>query len=538
MKLERLHEYVLPTVVIGLGMLLAVFVGKLSGGGNIPRLFMLFAAVAALVLLIAQNRNVWLLIPACWFLIGKVQILPIPFSVRDLTVMLVFGMTLVMLAFKLVRAKPEYGWLDLLLALNVGYLATCFARNPVGIDAFNSDLVGGKPYFDVFIGGLAYWVLMRMRVTPGAAKTLPLITVITSGTIAVFGLVTWFFPATAPILTSFYSGIDSGRYQDPANLDQGSSSQPERMSGFRDFGKWGSIAICSYFHPFTLLIPAYPFRVLGFVILGIALLLSGFRSFVMYAGAMFLMGTFFRTGFRGLLGPVLAAVFALVLLVAGQGRIYDLPLVVQRSLAFLPGDWDYYAKQSGEGSTEWRVIMWKTVLTSDEFIRNKFLGDGFGFTRRELQFISVRNFGIQTDDMSREIAMIAGDYHSGPVSSLKFVGVPGLILFYILLIAMARKAVVQIKRARNTPYFTFALFVGMPIIFEPFFFTFIFGGYNGALPTALFGAGMLKLTECSLNDYLAKPEAQSPERISPEARPHGTPQGETLTGSPRVTARP
>ena len=526
MKLERLHEYVLPTVVIGLGMLFAVFVGKLSGGGNMPRIFMVFGAIAAVTLLIAQNKNVWILIPACWFLIGRVQILPIPFSVRDLTVMLVFGMTLIIVAFKLVRSKPEYGWLDLLLVLNVGYLTTCFVRNPVGLDAFNSDLVGGKPYFDVFIGALAYWVLARMRVTPGAAKTLPILTVITSGSTAVLGLVTWFFPGTAPVLSSFYSDVSLGRYEeDPTSAPQGNSAEPERMMGFRDVGKYGSIAICSYFHPLTLLIPAYPFRMLGLAILGIALLLSGFRSYVMYAGAMFLMGTMFRTGLRGLVGPVLAAVFAVIILVAAQGRVYHLPLSVQRSLSFLPGNWDSAAKMSGEGSSEWRFQMWKTVLTSDQFIRNKFLGDGFGFTRRELQFISVRNYGIRTDEMTREIAMIAGDYHSGPISSIKFVGVPGLILIYLLMIAMARKAVVQIKRARNTPYFTFALFVGMPIIFEPFFFTFIFGGYNAALPTALFSVGMLKLTECSLNDYLAKTEAPSPEQVLPEPARTAHPRG-------------
>ena len=516
MKLERLHEYILPTVAIGGGMLFAVFVGHLTGGGDMSRIVMMFAGIVLLALVIKQSRNLWVLIPACWFLLGRVQMLPVPFSVRDLMVMLVFGMTLVLVAIKIIRVKPVYGWLEFLLALNLLYLATCFIRNPVGSKAFNSDLVGGKPYFDVFIGVLAYWVLVRMRVTPTASKFLPLLTVGFAVVTSILGLITYFFPATAPILWEYYSDVDSGNYRDPAALNQSESGGADRFMGFRDLGKFGSIALFSHFRPITTLIPEFPFRMLGLASLGVVLLLSGFRSYVMYAAAMFLLGSYFRGGLRGLFVPMISGAMVLIVLASGQGRLFELPLPMQRALSFLPGRWDNEAVMSGQGSSQWRFEMWKIVLTSDDFIRNKLLGDGFGFTLRELEFISVRRFGIQTDDMTREIAMIAGDYHSGPISSIKFVGVPGLILFYMLMIAMARKAAVLIGRAKNTPYFTFALFIGMPIIFEPFFFTFIFGGYNAALPTAIFGLGMLKLTESSLADYQAGTEPNRPKLPSRE----------------------
>jgi hypothetical protein len=69
------------------------------------------------------------------------------------------------------------------------------------------------------------------------------------------------------------------------------------------------------------------------------------------------------------------------------------------------------------------------------------------------------------------------------------------------------------KRARETKAFSLALFVGIPIIYEPFNFVFVFGGLDSNYSQLLFWAGLLTMTR----RYLDKGEklARSGNRISP-----------------------
>lgn len=516
MKLERIPEYVLPAVVLLGGMLFAAAAGAMTGGGDTSKLAIVLGAILGLAGMIAMNRNLWVLIPPCWFLVGRVLVLPLPFSVRDLSVLCVGGSVLVLTALKVFRRKPKFEALDLLLAFNLVYLATCFARNPVGFDASNSAIVGGKPYFDVCIAMLAYWILVRMEATPRLANIVTLLCVASAALMAVLTLGIRIRPSIYPALVLFYSGLDRSGYALAGAGVTGDGVQ--RFMGFRDLGRYGGTAICSFFPPLSLLLPINFGRFLGFGVVCAMLLMSGFRSEIIYFGVIFFLGIYFRSGWGGVIGPVLAVVLTIVVTTGGQGYIYQLPLEAQRALSFLPGKWDPRAIDSGRGSTEWRVEMWKIVLTSDRYIRNKFLGDGFGFPRREFESIQqMSRFGAQTDAMTREVAMIAGDYHSGPITTLKFVGVPGVVLFYLLMFAMAREAARVIRRAKSTPYFPFALFVGMPIIIEPFFFTLIFGGFNTALPQAIFNLGMLKLAKHALDTHLSKVESVAPA-ASPKLR--------------------
>ena len=54
---------------------------------------------------------------------------------------------------------------------------------------------------------------------------------------------------------------------------------------------------------------------------------------------------------------------------------------------------------------------------------------------------------------SQENMLISGDFHSGPVSTIRFVGYVGLALFFPLLVGIAVYAARLIKRAKGTPYF-------------------------------------------------------------------------------------
>jgi O-antigen ligase len=196
-------------------------------------------------------------------------------------------------------------------------------------------------------------------------------------------------------------------------------------------------------------------------------------------------------------------------LIGAQSAGVHLPLTAQRALSFLPGDWDNQAKSAAEESSDWRFYMWQVALNSNEFIKNKLLGDGFGFSGYELQ---IMNQAEDSDGGNgyvggdpQEAYMIVGAFHSGPISAIRYVGWVGLALYLALLFAAAGYAWRLMRAAASTPFLPLALFIGLPAVFEPIRYIFIYGAYDAGFPETIFVCGMLRLLSKAL---AAWPETQ------------------------------
>jgi hypothetical protein len=172
---------------------------------------------------------------------------------------------------------------------------------------------------------------------------------------------------------------------------------------------------------------------------------------------------------------------------------------MQRSLSFLPGTWNEQHIRDAEGSSEWRYDLWREALSSEAYIRNKWLGDGLGMTAdelrrsKDLQLLNAQ--GGTGFDVHRENILINADYHSGPVQTIKVIGYIGLAVLILAQIRLAVHAHRQILRCRNTEWFSVALFFGIPLIWYPFFFVFIFGSFIHGASTFLLGSAMMRLLE-------------------------------------------
>jgi hypothetical protein len=70
-----------------------------------------------------------------------------------------------------------------------------------------------------------------------------------------------------------------------------------------------------------------------------------------------------------------------------------------------------------------------------------------------------------------------------------------MLLMQLRMMVLAHR---QIQRSRGTEWFPVALFFGIPIIWYPFFFTFIFGAFNLDGIAILMNAGILRLLENNL----------------------------------------
>lgn len=506
MKIERINEYVTITIVTLLGLVFAIACGRMTGEGQLWLTGSIAAVVCSVTLCVTLRARVWLLIPLCWELTGSIPLLPIPFSVRDIAVLLVFGSFLVFYALKLLREKVPLDLLDLVVVANIGYLATVYIRNPVGFRAFGSELVGGRPYFNVAIACLAYWIMKRTPNIPRDIRRLPILLLVGAMVMSIVGITTLLAPKAAAVLANVYSAFEP----DLLIAEEATGRRPTLTIA----GNAGMRVLCSYFIPLTMIMPIFPIRFMGTIGSLALIALSGFRSSLFTAMAYMAMSTFFRKRIQDLFIFGMAGCLLLVILSAGNGRLFTLPLSVQRSLSFLPGNWDYRAVQDAKGSSEWRFEMWQMVLTEDKWIKNKWLGDGFGFTQHDLAIMeraAAGGAGFLTGTR-QESFLIVGAYHSGPLSAIRYAGVVGLILLYILMVQTAVRGWRLIGQSRTTHYFPIALFVGMPAIFAPFAFTVIAGGYDVNLPDALFTAGLLRVLERAIAGSIATASNQSDSR--------------------------
>lgn len=535
MKLDRLHEYILPVIVTFLGMLLAAYCGNLSGNGQTKTLVWVVVGVALVAMFLLCRENIWLLVPATFALYGSVPLLPLRFAPRDLSVFFVFVGFLVLKAARVVRYKPKFEAVDWWLFLTLLYLLSVFIRNPVGLEILGTDRVGGRPYFHTFVAVLAYWILARALLAP--RHVVLLIVLICLGRISegMLSFIAIYFPETVPVLSQFYTGIDRSAYDmtdiRAVQMGENTSRQPYLAL----IGNPIVLALWSFCRPLTVVNPLYIFRFLLLALAFLAIFASGFRSSFAANFAMMYIASYLRRGSREVVRLSLLVFPGLLLLVAGQGTFFDLPLSAQRALSFLPGRWDQVAIDDAKGSTEWRVNMWKATLTEDKYLRNKWLGDGFGFDLRDLSVMAA-NQVADTPEAQAENQLIVGGVHSGPISAIRYVGIVGLFIFIGLLVVSARMAWKLVRRAEGTAYYPLTLFVGLPLIWNPVNYIFIFGGYDGALPETIFGIGMLKMLAHSLDVHAAQP---SPAAGNPPA-PRRVPVWEhppILVGAKRVAGQ-
>jgi hypothetical protein len=216
-------------------------------------------------------------------------------------------------------------------------------------------------------------------------------------------------------------------------------------------------------------------------------------------------GIAYRGGLAHVLFAGLSSVFLLGIL-AIVNIASPLPPNVQRALSPFPGTWEKRYIEGAEESTEWRVEMWKEALFTDYWINDKILGDGLGFTRRELLMMEDMASGGGSNLDSRgsgmtsqqEAMMVTGGYHSGPVQTVRTVGYVGLGILLLAMIRMAVHAHRQILRCRGTEWFPLSLYFGIPVIVLPPFFVFIFGDFGRDVSALFLSYGIITLLEKNL----------------------------------------
>ena len=491
-----MNERIIVNIVVLVGaLILALFLGNwvVSDPEGVGVGIVL---VTALVLFLALNKNIWVLIPASMTLAIKFPFIPGGFSLAELISMYVVFCSFLMLltrkvVFRLRMTSLEWLSFFILLLMLQSYL-----RNPVGIRLLGSEYVGGRPYVIVFFGVAAGWVLASTRTTQNYISK-----AFHWSILAYFGSFILNLAAqlsfTVAKYTAILFGITGGHVADTGyDAVTKDSGRADRNRAASLFARAGSRILIAKLDPIRAIIkPLWLLLLIGIIL---AAGVSGYRSVIATTAMILMLGAYYWGGLRSVMMAGFLALVGYIGIIVLH-LVSPLPPNIQRSLTFLPGPWEERHIEDAGASTDWRVEMWKEAMYTDRYIRNKFIGDGLGISRADyMHMVQISDAVLLTDEMSQERAMLAGDFHSGPVTTIKVIGYFGLIVLTIAMLVLAWRAHRLILFSRGKPFFSQVLFFCVPMVISPIVYMFIFGSFKTSIPLWFIQIGLLRLLENNL----------------------------------------
>lgn len=495
---------IVTIIVMIIALIIAVLLGANVGSNDRTTPIIFLACIVAGGLIFSMGSNLWMLVPVFWIWTDRISVLPLPLTVRELVLLFAVAAATFSLPLGGFKFKNRFNILDWLVIIMLADVGLVFALNPVGVSALGSDTVGARPYFVIAISFLGYLLVSNQIVSADKARWIPKATLVGAAILSVGKLLCFLAPSLGFILYPIYSGFaPSAQALDPTSVNTAGST---RFTFLLDFSQVLLLFLMASVPPMKIITPLNPVRFILYMTGVIGLFVSGFRSWVIAYGAYFFIAGYFWGKWKEVSKLALIGIVGLLAVII-TNEVSPLPVGVQRSLSFLPGNWDKESVEGAESSVDWRIDMWKDTLFTDNVITQKYIGDGFGYSAREMKIFNDMRFtsGGASSEAYQEYFKITGSLHSGPLSSIRYVGYLGFLLFLTSSIIVSISYARTIRRLWGSPFRLFALFVGIPWVFHPLYFLVIFGSFDHALPNLIFGIGLLKMLQNTLrNEELKK----------------------------------
>ncbi len=393
------------------------------------------------------------------------------------------------------RAK----WVSIsLLFLAAVVVLTAWAHGGIGFRMLGSSTFGGKKYFSLITGMMLYFGMTAYPVKRERAglyvalyflsALTALATLLAAAGGREFYFLVEFFPIEGAVNEAMSSGpVFSGNVQVTRLNDLSWVAGGVFCYMLARFGVRGVLDMTK------------PWRLLLFTAVLAAGAMSGYRSIMIIFGLSFIL-MFWLEGLHRtrymlclLLGGVLLAVVALP-------NLRHLPPAIQRSLAFLPLNIDPEVQMNADGTSEWRLEMWREILP--QVPRHLFNGAGYALNSDEFYMVGREVASGQVG--SYESASTSGDYHNGPLSVVMPFGLAGVLGFCWFLwsgIAVLRRNFrYGDPGLRNLNTFLLAYFIVRVIGFF-----FVFGSLHSDM---MVFAGLIGLSIC-LNGGVCQPQPQA-----------------------------
>lgn len=402
-------------VLVAILVIMSFFVGGQISDSKTTSLGVV-AAVAGGFTLLYMGKNAWWLIFLAPPVIEMLHIRA-PFSLP--AVMLIAPGILFYWILMWIMGYVRIKWrslpvLDALMCILFIYLCVSFYRRPVAFLALGLDMddIGGKEYVIFLLSFLSYISLSCIPVNFKQSQKL-------------LKYLFWFTMAAA--LFGLVVSVATGRGGGGEEQDLADAAENSRFSLLAPIGTLISV----YLYASTPLTKIFTrtYKLLTILLGACCVVIAGWRGRLIEFCFRF---AFIAALKRELTALVIIALgcYGSLLYLSEEHLLEGLPYGVQRALCAVPGvNVRKDIQRNAEGSSEWRIVMWKWALDPRTgYIRDYIWGDGFGQSKSDIQrtltatMRGTRSGGDQRDFASR------GVWHSGWISTMHRLGIVGLVI--------------------------------------------------------------------------------------------------------------
>jgi O-antigen ligase len=348
------------------------FIGAAIGHGEFIQIYLLFFAIAALIAVFGMGSRYWMLIPISFSL----NLPAIPFRGRafELPELTITACSIIFACRYAIntRGVTIFRWPHASVILYTIWAAFIFALHPVGMMVTGSSTGGARFYFKIALALASFLIVANQKISERDARWIIRLLVLGSVVNMTIGILEYkLFPALV--------------YQDPnTRIEYYTWHQSMALPAY-----WFMLWLVSRYKIKEIFGLTHPWAVFVVIVcIGLAAI-SGKRAGFASVLLLPLIAAILRKEYSFLIaGTVFCAVLVFVL-TAGQGTWFNLPLQVQRSLSYLPGNWDWEVRSEFQTGIdpfrqEMRELAWKNIE------QRPFFGQGYGINRQEIYGIAAR----------------------------------------------------------------------------------------------------------------------------------------------------
>jgi hypothetical protein len=444
----------------------------------------LFAGACGLVMIFGVLRDRMCLLPLIGlFIAGKFNFIPVlhpaPSEFCPLAAIAYYLIAYVALQRKKVLSGPLYFFIPIM----VFAMIILYHEHGFGLRSLSSGREGGRGAVFILVAAVTYVCCVSITSpSPRFLAWTPIFCIAMASLSALPYTITTYFPGAAPYFYIFTDNINSSAYTESV-IGQADIVRNQGQAWVASSVMTGLLAyfpIYSWWRPHRWWVAIVALICIALVVMG------GFRSALAGFGLTILVGAWCYSGWRALflVVPVVAGIFLATAL--QDSHAIRLPEAAQRSLAFLPGDWDAAVVASTDSSNDFRQKITHVYLAEDAG-KSPLMGNGLSYNTADFESYNYLAKEHETPDgyYGTEIFVTAKMFHTGWISLYDAVGLIGSAFFLLLglsLVWVTGRMVFQKGVDRHSPLFPLKVWMFCNIFPGLISFFTVFGDIKSEFP--------------------------------------------------------
>jgi hypothetical protein len=410
-------------------------VGATLSGNLVP--ILVLAAICLLIFMFGIGRDKLCLLPLLGtFIPGKLTFLPFQLGFSDICAIALLVYYLITYT-ALQRRSMHIGPLVFFIPI-VAFAAIILSHEPsFGLRSLGTGQEGGRVAILIQVAAFAYICGVSVdSIPPRFLNRFPLYCVAGTLLASIPFFITTIKPGLAPYFYLVTDYINKSAYMsDVLNSGNIVENGGQAVSGITIAAFLLSYyPITTWWRPGRWWVPALMLLAFGLVLIG------GYRNYLVTFAVTAIVATWCHYSWRSLFFAPFFLLAAALLGSMNDSHFIHLPIPAQRTLSFLPGNWDPEVIESAKGSNEFRnrII---DVYRTEYAHKSPLLGNGTSYDSEEFARL---NFLMETHETSdgyyQSKAFITGKmFHNGWISVYDSVGVIGFGCFATLGLSLTWK---------------------------------------------------------------------------------------------------